>query len=299
MHEASASRSARLLMIMRLLLAAGLVSSFGVLISGDGLTLLGMLWCLVTWGLLVAQWVLLARFGQHAEAASAPDVPVLTPQQQEGEFLSGMGHDLRQPAQAIALFAATLSAHPLPESSRKLVTGIESAVEQLSEQLEAVFSIAKLDAGRVEIAARRVALDSLFSQAINNHLDDAHERQLHLRHVSTGRTVLTNEGLLLRAVDRMVAHAVSITGEGGVVLGCRQRGDFVMIEVWDSSEGIASEQLPHVFVPGSPYGQNLKDRGLGLVLARRIANILGGRLTLASRSGHGCVLRLVIPASAS
>ncbi|KAF7597650.1 hypothetical protein BGI27_17645, partial [Candidatus Dactylopiibacterium carminicum] len=66
----------------------------------------------------------------------------------EGSFLSNMEHDLRQPAQAIALFAATLSAHPLPESSRKLVSGIEAAVQQLSAQMEAAFAIAKLESGR-------------------------------------------------------------------------------------------------------------------------------------------------------
>lgn len=298
MREVGACCSTRLLTIMRLLLAAGLVSSLGVLIGGDGLTLLSMLWCLVTWSLLVALWFLLARFSQQTEAACVSEEPALTPQQQEGEFLSGMGHDLRQPAQAIALFAATLSAHPLPDSSRKLVVGIESAVEQLSEQLEAVFSIAKLEAGQMAYAPQRVTLDSLFVQAINKHLDDAHERQLHLRHVSTGRTVFTDEGLLLRAIDRMVAHALSITTEGGVLLGCRQRGDIVLIEVWDSSRGgIAPELLPHVFVAGSNYGQNLKDRGLGLVLARRIASKLGGRLTLESRAGRGCVLRLALPAT--
>ena len=286
------ARAVRLLNVMRLLLAATLLASCGALLGRDGLTLLGTFWWLLSGALLLALWVMLGRYQGLVELALEPSQNA--PRQQEGEFLSAMGHDLRQPAQAIALFAATLSAHPLPDSSRKLVSGIESAVEQLSEQLEAVFSIAKLEAGRVACAPVPVALDAVFAQVVNNHLEDAHERQLHLRHVTTARVVLADEALLLRALDRMVMHAISITGEGGVVLGCRRRGEFVLIEVWDSSEGIAAELLPQVFVAGSSYGQNLKDRGLGLVLARKIADMLGGRLTLDTRPGRGCVLRLAV-----
>ncbi|PLK47080.1 HAMP domain-containing sensor histidine kinase [Uliginosibacterium sp. TH139] len=295
MREAvTGSPAARLLLYMRLLMVAGCVACLGVLLGHDGLTILGVLWSVFAAGIFAALWYLLERL----QRLPARIEVLATPQQQEGEFLSAMGHDLRQPAQAIALFAATLSAHPLPDSSRKLVSGIESAVEQLSEQLEAVFAIAKLEAGRVECSTRPLSLDGLFSQAINSHLDEAHERQLHLRHVPTARRVLGDEAMLLKAIDRMVAHAVAITGEGGgVVLGARQRGSMVLIEVWDSSEGIAVELLPQVFIPGSSYGQNLKDRGLGLVLARRLAVLQGGQLTLASRAGRGCLLRLALPAA--
>jgi signal transduction histidine kinase len=291
MHEAALTPAARLLTLLRLLIVAGFVTSSGLLLGGGSITALNLFWCALSWALLVSLWVLLERYRQALEQADASACSGV----QEGRFLTHMGHDLRQPAQAIALFAATLSAHPLPESSRKLVAGIESAVEQLSAQLEAVFSIAKLEAGEVECALKPVSLDGVFAQAANTHLDDAHERQLHLRHVSTGTRVLADEALLTRAVDCMVAHAVAITGEGGVVLGCRQRGSMVLLEVWDSSEGIAPEMLPQVFVPGSAYGQNLTDRGLGLVLARRMAELMGGVLTIASRPGRGCVLRLAIP----
>lgn len=294
-EPALAVRAARLQTYMRLLLGAGLVTSFGIMLGRDGITPLSVFWCLVTWSILAGLWILQVRQSRlMAEVSSA--TPPVSAQQQEAEFLSAMGHDLRQPSQAIALFAATLSAHPLPDSSRKLVGGIEQAVEQLSEQMEAVFSIAKLEAGQMPYAPQRVTLDALFAQVVTNHLDDAHERQLHLRHVSTGRAVMADEAMLQRALDRMVVHAISITGEGGVLLGCRQRGDVVLIEVWDSSEGIAAELLPQVFIAGSSYGQNLKDRGLGLVLARRLAGRLGGRLTLDSRIGRGCVLRLALPA---
>ena len=296
MLERSAASSARLLSTIRVALSAVFITSLGLLLA-LGLSLLGMLWCLATWGGLALIWVLLSRYRASLEQ-DFPSREAHEPacaQQQEGEFLSSMGHDLRQPAQAIALFAATLSAHPLPESSRKLVAGIESAVQQLSEQLEAVFNIAKAEAGRVECHLAPVALEDVFAQAVANQLDEAHERQLHLRRVTTRRKVLADEALLLRVLDRMLAHALNITKEGGVVLGCRQRGEVVLIEVWDSSTGISAELLPAVFIPGSVYGQQLTDRGLGLVLARRLAGLMQARLSINSVNGRGCVLRLTLP----
>lgn len=294
MPERSSLSSAQLLSAIRVALSAVFLTSLGLLLASERFTALAVLWAVSTWAALILIWGLLSRY----RASLEPDVagePLATPRQREAVFLSGMGHDLRQPAQAVALFAATLSAHPLPESSRKLVVGIESAIQQLSEQLEAVFSIAKVEAGRISCTPGPVALDKVFAQAVANHLDDAHERQLHLRRVTTARRVLADETLLLRTLDRMLAHALSITKTGGVVLGCRQRGEVVVIEVWDSSEGIPSEQLPAVFVAGSVYGQQLPDRGLGLVLARRLVALMQGHLSIRSVSGKGCVLRLTLP----
>lgn len=293
MPDSGASPAKRLLTIFRLLLAAALVSSVGLLLAGGSLGFLNLFWGVLSLVLLAGLWRVFELYRQLPECEPV----ALAPQAQEGRFLSSMGHDLRQPAQAISLFAATLSAHPLQDSSRKLVTGIESAVQQLSAQMEAVFSIAKLEAGQFELKPAAVVLDSVFARVVSNHLDDAHERQLHLRHVPTSRQAHSDITLLTQAVDRMVAHAVAIAGEGGVVLGCRQRGGAVLIEVWNSGEGISAELLPQVFQAGSIYGQNLLDRGLGLVQARKIAEILGGQLTLSSRTGKGCVLRLALPAA--
>ncbi|MET7015717.1 sensor histidine kinase [Uliginosibacterium flavum] len=295
MPERSAVSSATFLSAIRAALAAVFISSLALLVS-RGVSVQGVLWCAVSCAGLIVIGVLLDRYRSSLEAENlAEDAQAVSPLQREGEFLSSLGHDLRQPAQAISLFAATLSAHPLPESSRKLVTGIEAAVQQLSEQLEAVFNIAKVEAGQFECHLTPVGLEDVFALAVANQLDEAHERQLHLRRVTTARHVIADEALLLRTIDRMLAHALSITKEGGVVLGCRQRGAVVVIEVWDSSEGIAAEILPAVFVPGSVYGQQLADRGLGLVLARRLATLMGGHVSISSVLGRGCILRLTLP----
>jgi C4-dicarboxylate-specific signal transduction histidine kinase len=88
-----------------------------------------------------------------------------------------------------------------------------------------------------------------------------------------------------------------VTADGGIVIGCRARSDSVVVEVWDSSPGAGPDLRREVFNPGAPYGRRLPDRGLGLVLASRLAVAMGGNLRFDSRAGGGNVLRLTLPAA--
>lgn len=261
-------------------------------VLGDGhwLAVAAMLaiWALAAWG----GWLLRQRLDV------LPEPPVEQPDHGVGAFLSSMGHDLRQPMQAASLFAATLSAHPLPESSRKLVQGMESALHQLSEQLEAVFALAKLQAGRVHCECVPVPLAGIMADAVHSHLDEAHEQGLHLRHVPSRQRVCADEALLRRVLDRMLSHARAVAGEGGVLLGCRRQGGTLRLEVHAGGAGVEPALASLAFTPGSAYGQNLDDRGLGLVLARQLALRMDGELTLESLPTRGRILRLSLPYAA-
>ena len=272
---------------LRIALATGMVVSLGAMLS-DGLSMRSLLWCAAQCVILGTIWYLLEAFRREGGS-------VANRVASESSFLSAMGHDLRQPTQAIAMFAATLSAHPLPESSRKLVNGIEAGIHQLSEQMEAVFAIAKVQAGRMPCAPAPVALQDIFAQQFALHLDDAQEAGLHLRYVGTRCKVLSDPDVLSRIVSRMLAHAVQATAEGGVVLGCRRHGKQLSIEVWANGKGFSAEQLAVAFTPGSTFGQNYADRGLGLVLAHRLAALARGTLTVRSPRGQGMVLSLRLP----
>jgi len=283
---------------VRLALACGFIASLASTIL-QGMSLGSLLWCGVLWLILATVWYLVT--------ARPPVTPVtervpLHPDNghnlrvsEESAFLSSMGHDLRQPTQAISLFAATLSAQPLPDASRKLVCGIEDAIHQLSEQMEAVFAIAKVQAGRMQSNPQRIALEDIFEAQVSMHLDDAHDKNLHLRHVRTGCHTIADEDIISRIVARMLEHALQTTEDGGIVLGCRYRNDHCQIEVRASSKGAIAEKLDQAFTPGSTYGQSFPDRGLGLVLAHRLTTLLGGRLEIRSPHGHGLVLSLELP----
>jgi len=279
---------------IRIALLTGIVVSLGAMFSG-GFDLSSLLWCAAQCLILGTIWFLLEAFRREVDTANMEADPVASRLIAESAFLSSMGHDLRQPTQAIAMFAATLSAHPLADSSRKLVAGIETGIHQLSAQMEAVFAIAKVQAGRMPCAPGPVALQEIFEQQLALHLDDAQDAGLHLRYVGTRCKVLADPDVLSRIISSLLAHALHATQEGGVVLGCRQRGARVVIEVWASGKGIPPEQLEVAFTPGSIFGQNYTDRGLGLVLAQRLSTLTQGELALRSPHGRGRVMSLSLP----
>ena len=107
------------------------------------------------------------------------------------------------------------------------------------------------------------------------------------------------------------ANAKAGTGAGGgagfrpasASFGARQRGDTVLLQVWDSGLGIRAEEQAKVFeefyqVPNTPAvaPHQRKGLGLGLAIVKRLADLMGAPLTLRSRSGHGTVFTLELPA---
>lgn len=235
---------------------------------------------------------------EHVAASPAPvlDAAKLAEAEHEAiHFLSVAGHDLRQPMQAISMYAATLAALDMPEQSRQLIAGLETASETLSMQFEEVIAISKLAAGRVRFDSKPVMLGTVLESVVASHLDDAHDKSLHLRAVASRLRVQADEMQLVRVLDRVVAHAVRTTERGGVLMGCRRRGDDVLIEVRTSSGGLDARAEAEVFVPFSDYGLRLPDRGLGIALAEQLARALGANLTLRIVQGRGDIYTLRLP----
>lgn len=207
-------------------------------------------------------------------------------------------HDIRQPVQAIALFAASLQAYPLSESSRKLVSGIETGVQSLSEMLEAVFGLAKLNAGKHLCQMQALSLEDFFIHAVDDKLDVAHERQLHLRHASTQARVQADLSLLPQILAALLRHVLAQTEDGGALLGCRRRGNQVWVELRYSGTKTAATVIANDFKPGEGYCDTLSDKGYGLAYAQGLAELMGGALELFSWSGRGGLLRLRLQAAA-
>ena len=211
------------------------------------------------------------------------------------DVLLAAGHDLRQPVQAISLFAASLSAYPLPDATRKLVSGIEAGAQSLSCMLEAVFGLAKLRAGRLSSQNQVLKLDELLAHAVEDKLDIAEERELHLRHVFSSAEVRADPALLRQALACIVRHALD-RAERGILLGARRRGEKVWVELRyqraESSTLSASE-----FLPAEGFCDALSDKGYGLAHAQGLAELMGGRLELFARAGRGCLLRLRLQAA--
>ena len=214
-------------------------------------------------------------------------------------FLAAASHDLRQPMHSISLLLGVLQARLDSPEHRALADKIQSSVATMENLFGNLLDISKLDAGAVQAHVENVDLGWLLRQVEQVWAPQAVEKGLSLRVRPCPLLVKGDAALLARIVGNLVANAIRYTRQGGVLVGCRRRGNSVELQVWDNGPGIEPRYREAIFeeffridAPGS--GQE-KGLGLGLSIVQRSAHILGYALRVDSRVGKGSVFSVTLP----
>jgi len=211
-------------------------------------------------------------------------------------FLAAASHDLRQPMQAITLLVESLQERSREPGTRAIVESIRSSVGTMASLLNAILDISRFDAGTVRPERSHFSVGPILERLRHAHAEAATHKGLRLRVVRSSAVLETDAVLLYRILSNLVANAVRYTERGGVVVGCRRRGEGVSIEVWDSGPGIDETQQREIFREFVQLGNPQRDReqglGLGLAIVERTARLLDHRLELRSRPGKGSMFSL-------
>ena len=231
----------------------------------------------------------LAQAKETAEAASAA----------KSRFLAAVGHDLRQPFQAIQLYHHLLM-NRLPESqARDLCANLGEAIGAASGLLDTLLEISTFDGGAIHREISNFPLAPLLERLASTFTAQAAAKGLAFRLVPTRACVRSDPELLARALRGLLDNAISYTRQGRLLLGCRRCGDTVRIEVWDTGIGIPTEQLDAVFEDffqlDNPERQRAKGFGLGLAIVRRTATLLNHRLWVRSWLDRGSMFAISVP----
>ena len=216
----------------------------------------------------------------------------------KSRFLAAASHDLRQPLHALSLFSATLRELELDTRQREVVEQIYRNIDSLEALFDELLDISKLDAGYIRPSIVDFPIQRVLDSLQTRYAPLADEKALSFRIKSSRATVKSDAALLERVLGNLVANAIRYTHEGGVLVGCRRRGQTLTIAVWDSGIGIESEQHERIFEEFFQLGNPERDRrnglGLGLPIARRIAHLLGSELELRSTLGRGSAFALSV-----
>ncbi|MEO5373389.1 MAG: ATP-binding protein [Alphaproteobacteria bacterium] len=206
-------------------------------------------------------------------------------------FLAAASHDLRQPLQALGLFVTALRSHPLAAEPEAIAERIENALESLRSLLDSLLDISKLEAGAVKATPAAFAVQSLLTRLHQEFEPLATAKGLRLTVAYSSAAVVSDPALLDRILRNLVANAIRYTDHGGVLIGCRRRGNRVRIDVWDTGRGIPEDQFEAVFREFHQLDNPSRDRnrglGLGLAIVSRTAELLGHPVTMASNVGRG------------
>lgn len=214
----------------------------------------------------------------------------------KARFLAAASHDLRQPVHALGLFVAQLRETRDGKDRERLIDKVAASSTAVSDLIEALLDISKLDAGIVAIQSGEFALQPLLDRVEQACAPAARDKGLRLRIRPTPLHVNTDPVLLERILLNLSANAIRYTRQGGAIVTARLRGRCVRIEVWDTGIGIAADQQRRIFeefyqVEGTPDGGS-RGLGLGLAIVDRLARLLGLQVRVRSVQGHGSVFAI-------
>ena len=206
-------------------------------------------------------------------------------------FLASASHDLRQPMHTLTLFAAALSMRPLDERSTAITRQMNTALQSLSSQLDALLDVS---------TPTNLALDELLAKLHAEFSTPALHKGLALHlNCPPGARVRCDGLLFERALRNLLDNAIKYTQRGEVVLTAKTHEQGFMVEVQDTGPGIALAEQERVFEEFYQLGNPERDRsqglGLGLSIVRRLAALMQLPLQLRSQPGRGVVVSLLLP----
>ena len=221
------------------------------------------------------------------------------------EFLAMLAHELRNPLAPIRNAAHTLTLLGQPDERLRWVSGvIERQVGLLTRLVDDLLDVSRITSGKITLQHERVPVAAaVIAQAVETARPAAESRRETLE-VDVADDVGVVEGdsaRLVQAVGNLLDNAIKYSEEGGRVrLTARAEGQEVVIAVRDEGVGIDAELLPHVFDLFIQADRSLERRqgglGIGLTLVRRLVEMHGGRVAVASEgAGRGSEFTIRLP----
>lgn len=218
-------------------------------------------------------------------------------------FLAAASHDLRQPIHAQALFLAALSETSLDNAQTELLANARLAASASSELLDALLDFSRIEAGVVVPTARAFSIQEIFYSIDNEAAPLAEAKGLIFRCRETSLAAHSDPALVELILRNLTSNAIKYTDVGAVLLAARRRATTVVLEVWDTGIGIDPKDQQAIFQEFHQLNNPARDRrkglGLGLAIAKGLAERLGHSLTLQSVPGRGSVFRLQLPLHAA
>ncbi len=217
----------------------------------------------------------------------------------KNQFLAAASHDLRQPFQAMRLFADVLAQRLDDPGQLAILTRLNEAMRAGEGLLGSLLELSVLEAGTLRPSPASLPVQAITLPLVEEFAPQAAEKGLRLRHCVPRAVIVTDPTLFPRMLWHLMANAVRYTAAGKILLGGRIRRDTLQLQLWDTGIGIPGRELQAVFEPfyqlGNPERDRNKGLGLGLAIVEKTARLLGHSLGVRSQAGVGTVFTISVP----
>ena len=221
-------------------------------------------------------------------------------EQARRDLVAAVSHDLRTPLTSTrALIEALADGITTdPQTERRYLSSASRELEHLSRLVDDLFELARIDAGLLQLTLEEASLHDMISDTIASFQPQAEHKGVRLAGEISGDVdpVLANPPRLQRVLHNLVSNALRHTPpDGAVTLSATREGEEARVEVYDTGEGIAADDLPHVFERSfrgeqsrtRPEKDDAPSTGLGLAIARGLVEAHGGTMDVESDLGRG------------
>lgn len=225
----------------------------------------------------------------------------------KSEFLANMSHEIRTPLSAILGYSEILAKHMEGNDDRDILDKIALNGRHLLDIVNEILDLSKIEAGQLDINRRPVEIREFFANVCKLVEGRASEEGLDLTLKLASdlpRTLVTDPQRLRQILLNLLSNAIKFTDRGFVRVAVKcnldaRSGRELEVSVQDSGDGIPQDQIEHLFEPfqqlDSSSSRSYEGTGLGLAICRRLADVLGGRLSVSSELGEGTTFELSLP----
>ena len=220
----------------------------------------------------------------------------------KNDLVATVAHEFRTPLTSLRMaihLCLEGMAGPLTAKQEELLHAAREDCERLQAMVDELLDVARIQAGRLELQRRRVAVEALLEGVLPPLRDEAQERGLELRDepAPQGLAIDADPERLSLVFDNLLRNALAHTPRGGrIALRVRRVEGLVRFEVADTGPGISPQYRERIFdkffqVPGKGTG----GAGLGLYITREIVRAHGGEIGLAGSSAEGSTFWFTVP----
>lgn len=205
------------------------------------------------------------------------------------------GHDLKQPLQVLCIVLDLLESNQLSAEARKHMRLAQISVARIAAGLNELALASSVGHAFHTPCPLMFPISDILQLTQATWAQHAAQKNVRLRVVQSSTFVISDAVMLTTIIGNLVGNAIKYAVNGKVLVGCRQRGDELLIQVIDSGLGIPGDRLKTIFE--AFYQQDIEAEGLGLGLSvvRSTAAALGHRVHVDSVIGRGSTFTVSVP----
>jgi|GEM_PF-5309414 len=244
--------------------------------------------------------LILLRQSYISELYEARD-KALVAAQTKSMFLATMSHELRTPLNAVIGFSDLLiRSSSISATDAEYVSGIGYAAKNLLGLINNILDFSKIESEQMKIAQSPTDIGELFRELYAIYATMAQSKGLELVvHSQSVPPLLLDSGKVKQIMTNLIGNAVKFTENGFIRVEAKYADSDLTITVSDTGSGVSEEAKKHIFEPffqvdGNNSSGYTKGTGLGLVIAKKLAERMNGSLSVSSRVGEGSDFTLVL-----